>query len=94
MKKLLSILLIASVLFTGCANSIPDGPGGCNGGQDIESVGLLTQDEKLPNVKYKICVGNVIWGVILVETIFMPIYFWGFSCFEPVRIIDQNKVCN
>jgi hypothetical protein len=35
-------------------------------------------------VQYKTVVGNVIWGIILVETIIAPIYFFGFSLYEPV----------
>ena len=29
-------------------------------------------------------VGNVVWSVLLVETVIAPIYFLGFSLFEPV----------
>jgi len=28
--------------------------------------------------------GNIIWGVILFVTVIAPIYFFGFSMFEPI----------
>jgi hypothetical protein len=34
---------------------------------------------------YEIIPGNVVWSVILIETIIAPVYFVGFSMFEPVR---------
>jgi hypothetical protein len=93
MKKLLSILVIASVLFTGCANSIPDGSGGCNQGKRIESYGFFTQDEKLPNVKYKICVPDVVVSCIFCETLLIPILVLGFDMYEPQYIIDETIKC-
>lgn len=32
----------------------------------------------------KLVVGNLVWGIILMETIVMQIYFFGFSIFEPI----------
>ena len=47
--------------------------------------GLLNSDDnKNPNITYKLSIGNLIWGCILIETIIAPIYFFGFDIFEPV----------
>lgn len=49
-----------------------------------DTYGLLNADDKKnPNIRYEVCWGNVIWGVLLIETIVAPIYFFGFALFEP-----------
>lgn len=47
--------------------------------------GLLNEEEmKNPGIKYEVVWGNVFWGVVLIETVIAPIYFFGFSLYEPV----------
>ena len=83
MKKFIAILTITTFLFTfyGCGNN-----------KEIKSktygtYGLLNEsDMKNPNVEYRLIIGNIIWSCILVETIIAPIYFIGFSLYEPVGI--------
>ena len=78
MKTIISILLI-SLLLTGCAKQ-----------KEIDSItydtyGLLNKDELCsPDIQYEVVIGNVIWSVILMETVIAPIYFIGFSLYEPV----------
>lgn len=60
-------------------------------GTVYDTYGFLTEKEKRnPDIKYRIIVGNVVWAVILCETIVAPIYFMLFDLFEPVRKIDPN----
>ena len=47
-------------------------------------------DKKNDNVEYRLIVGNVVWSIILVETVIAPFYFWGFSIYEPVGIKDKS----
>ena len=55
-------------------------------GRLCETYGILNKDEiKCPNVKYKVIKGNVILGIVFIETIIAPIYFFGFSIKEPVE---------
>lgn len=59
-------------------------------GVEYETYGLINaNDEKVPNIKYKPIWGNIIWSVILFQTIVSPIYFLGFSMFEPVGIKEK-----
>ena len=58
-------------------------------GKFVEPYGLLNQDEKNPDIHYRIVQGNVIWSVILCETLVMPVYFVGFSLYEPVKKLDN-----
>ena len=41
-------------------------------------------EPKYPNVQYRVIWGNVFWGIVLSKTVIVPIYFFGFSMFEPV----------
>jgi hypothetical protein len=52
-------------------------------GKDLDTVGLFTLDEKEPGVCYSVIAGNVVWSVLLIETVVMPVYFIGFSILEP-----------
>jgi hypothetical protein len=79
LKVLVAILAVGSLALASCAQS-----------KDIHGVtysgyGLLNSgDKKNDSVEYQPVWGNVFWGVVLVETIVAPIYFFGFSLFEPV----------
>lgn len=86
MKKTIIGLILTCLLLMSCGqNKIING-------KNIETTGLIgialndpsVASIKEPGVKYHIIWGNVIWGVILFETIVAPIYFFGFSMFEPV----------
>ena len=79
--KIVSVLLMVCVLLFSV---------GCASNKTIDNVtyktyGLLNKDDvKNPDIQYEIVWGNIIWGCLLVETFIAPIYFFGFSCFEPV----------
>lgn len=88
MKKLITLFLIVTVMAlssTGCADrKIIDGV-------TYETYGLFDSNSKEnPNIYYELSIGNIIWGIILAETIIMPIYFFGFALWEPV----SSKVTN
>lgn len=76
--KVLVLLLCLSFL-SGCADTkVIDNV-------EYDTYGLFSKDEKMNlNIQYELVWGNIIWGAVLCETIVAPIYFWGFSCWEPV----------
>jgi len=84
MKKYLVIILCCVFLtgVFGCGDSkVIDG-------KEIQTYGLINKEEvRDPNIKYRLVVGNVVWGFVLAETIAAPIYFFGFSIYEPVEKI-------
>ena len=53
-----------------------------------EPVGIFTLNQRDPDVCYEVVVGNVIWSIVLVETIVAPIYLVGWQILEPVP--DEN----
>jgi len=77
--KILTAILVVLLLFTGCANRKTIQ------GRTYDTYGLLNKDtNKNPNIEYRISAGNVIWSILLFETIVFPVYFVGFSIYEPV----------
>ena len=54
-------------------------------GLTYDTYGLINESEKRnPDIEYELIIGNIVWSCILVETIVAPIYFIGFSMYEPV----------
>lgn len=95
-KKIVS-LLVCFLFVYGCGQSmVLDVPAKTQTGHktvQIGTYGLFNQDDQMnPNVKYRIIIGNVIWSVILCETIVVPIYFIGWSLYEPVRLKTSDEV--
>ena len=75
-----AFILIACVIFLfGCAEEKTIN------GTTYDTYGFFNQDSKKnPDIQYEVSLGNVFWGVILVETVIAPIYFFGYDLFEPV----------
>ncbi len=85
--KVLIVALLATSL-TGCGdNKIIKG-------KNIPTYGLFSLGDKYEGVEYKVIIGNVVWGILLIETIIAPIYFFGFSLYEPVGIDTGQKTIN
>jgi hypothetical protein len=81
MKQWCALALAAVLVFaaTGCGDTKQIN------GTVYETYGLFNKDEvRDPNVYYEIITGNVVWGIILSKTIVAPIYFFGFSLYEPI----------
>ena len=79
--KTLSIVVILFFLFSvsGCGDTK------MINGVEYDTYGLLNADDKKNDkVQYELIWGNLIWGCILVGSVIAPVYFFGFSIFEPV----------
>jgi hypothetical protein len=78
MNKKIAALVCSGLLLCACAdNKVING-------REYETYGLINQeDKKDPSVKYSVSWGNVFWGCALAETIIAPVYFFGFSLWEP-----------
>ena len=86
MKKFISLLIVIVFVgfISGCSSSksfkFKDGSE-----KVCEPYGLFDEDTVKDNrVKYKIVTSNLIWGIILIETIFVPIIIVGHYLYEPV----------
>ena len=90
MKKVL-IFLIASVIFlSGCADSKTFKK--ADGTEfTAKSYGWIdSEDEKIPGVEYEVCAGNVVWSILLSETVIAPILITGWGLYEPVSYTEPE----
>lgn len=87
MKKLIvSLILIVVFFISGCGNDK------VINNKTYGTYGLFNQNEmKNEKIEYQLILGNLIWSFLLCETIVAPIYFIGFSIYEPVGIKNVNK---
>lgn len=81
MKKFISLILIVIALsFAAC------GDDRAFNGKQYTQYGLFNMSDKDPNVRYKVVVGNVFWGIVLFETIAAPVILFGWKVYEPVGL--------
>ena len=87
-KSLIVISIVISVMMTTAC-----GDAKVINGIKYDTYGLFNESEKKnPDIEYRIVLGNVFWSICLVETILAPIYFVGFSIYEPVGVKNPNKI--
>jgi hypothetical protein len=97
MKKFISLMLVVvcAVVFLGCGSD-KTLPVTNDKGQTIpvyfQQFGFFSLYEKDSRVQYKLIVGNVIWGALLVETFVAPIIIIGWYLFEPVAVKEIPEV--
>lgn len=85
MMRAIAVVAILSVLLLGCGKPQYLGQGAEK--KFYPTHGLANEpSNKSRHVCYEISLGNVIWSIILIETIVFPIYFVGWSIWNPVRL--------
>ena len=63
--------------------------------KEYPTYGLVNESSsKSKAVCYEVSVGNVLLAILFVETIVVPIYIFGFSLYNPVRLkTDPTDTC-
>ena len=92
MKKIVASVLILAML-AGCGEprSITTADGKT---REYPTYGFFNQDtSKSDQICYKVSVGNVVWSIIGIENVVMPVYFIGFSLFNPTYAKPANGKC-
>lgn len=93
----LIVLICFSTMILGCGYNkdvcLPDSTGKsiC---KTYSQYGLVNESEmKNDKVNYQVIWGNVVWGCLLVETIFVPVIIFGWYLYEPVgpKATDTDK---
>lgn len=76
----LAILVSLSLILAGCGRELQTKE------KTYPTYGLLNQDKyRSEKVCYEVSIGNVVWSILLIETVVFPAYFIGFSVMNPVR---------
>lgn len=88
---LIAILVIGMFTMVSCADSktFKD-----KAGKEFvaEPYGWANADaRKIDTVVYEANIGNVIWSVILVETVAVPVWLTGWQIMEPVRLKNPGE---
>ncbi len=102
MKKILNLVLVASLLFmfSACSDSRSVTTYSEQKGKIVsqshvyEPYGWIDFNEKKnPNVEYEIVYGNIVWSVIFSASLLIPVILTGFYLYEPVgpKIPDNLK---
>ena len=87
MKKFIATLVLVAFAFlvVGC------GQPKTIDGVTYDTYGFINADtKKNPKIRYEVCTGNVIWSVLLAGGLIAPVYFIGFSLFNPIGLNTDN----
>ena len=93
----IALILLVIILAThGCASSknieVKNPNNGALEKVEFQPYGLFNKDDmENPMIKYKIVVGNVVWSILLCETIIAPIVLCGYYLYEPVGVAPTNS---
>ena len=87
-KVIASILILVFMVFAvGCGQ-----PKNING-VTYDTYGFINADtHKNPNIKYEVSTGNVIWSIVFFSSVIAPVYFIGFSLYNPISPNDNTFV--
>ena len=80
MKKLVVVMLILSLVSLSCGDTK------VIEGKKYDTFGIFCLNKQNPDIEYGLIIGNVIWSVILIQTIVFPLYFIGWSIYEPIGL--------
>jgi uncharacterized protein YceK len=96
MKRIIATLLIVATL-SGCGQPLTVHERNATGNmveKTYPTYGLLNADtDKSNKMCYELSVGNVILSVVFIETLFIPIYFVGWSLYNPTRPKSTDGKC-
>ena len=101
--KILSVFLMALMLFTSCASSkIFDFSTKNSSGEvieyneiEVEPYGIFNQKTRNDSIKYRVSIGNIVWSVLLSETVVVPVILCGWYLWEPkVKLVNTKYIYN
>lgn len=81
MRKPIAAVVAASLLLASCSTYVaPEA-------RPYQSYGPFNEGTyKSEKVCYEVSGWSVFWGIILIETLIGPIYFFGYDLYNPVRL--------
>lgn len=94
-KQLIAAALVATML-AGCGEplTVAVDDHGKVSQKTYPTYGFLNMESaRSAKMCYELSWGNIVWSVLLVETIVAPIYFIGFSIYNPVGYKKPDGTC-
>ena len=86
LKTTIIVLTLITSLIWSCASNL------YTEGNVYKQYGLFNQNkQKDEKVEYRLVWENIVWGTVFFKTIAAPIYFFGFSLWEPIRVKEAAK---
>ena len=62
-------------------------------GTKYDAYGVFNAEEnRNPNIRYEVSIGSIVLGILLIETVVVPVVAWGWYLYEPVGIKGQQGV--
>lgn len=52
--------------------------------------GWMDKENKIDGVQYELCGGNIVWSIVLGETVVAPVLLTGLSLYEPVSYSEPK----
>lgn len=88
MNKTLGLLAGLSLMLSACGQPLQVAD------KTYPTYGFINEDSaKSEKMCYEVSFGNIFWGLFLVETLVAPVYFFGFSLFNPVSAKGADGKC-
>jgi starvation-inducible outer membrane lipoprotein len=85
MNKSIPAIVTLSLLLTACSNPQELGEGSQR--RLYQTYGVFNESSiRSKRACYEVSMGNVVWSIILIETIIAPVYFVGWSLYNPTRL--------
>jgi hypothetical protein len=87
--KYIALILISLIMFSGCGVSKNIK------GVERKPVGIVNMfvpqlgSTYSKSISYEPCWGNVVLGIVFAPTVIAPLYFFGFSCLNPIDTIKN-----
>ena len=83
-------LVAVAMILSGCADSKTFKKS--DGTEFIANpYGWMTKEDKIEGVEYKLSSGNIVWSIVLGETVVAPVLFTGLALYEPVSYTEPTK---
>jgi len=95
MKKIFAIFGALLILMASCADSktftVQDPETNVTTQITAKPYGWMNDSRKIEGVEYDVCVGNIVWDILLVETVVVPVVLTGVAFYEPVNYTPPGK---
>jgi hypothetical protein len=92
MKRLIAMMMVV-VMLGACGRPATLQPEG-KPAREYPTIGIFSSaSQKSSSVCYEVSIGNVVWSILLLESVVFPLYFIGWSLYNPVSLKRPDGTC-